>query len=40
MLVTTLLIFLALAVTVLILVPDNWRWNVFGLVMCYLIGLS
>ncbi|NPV40823.1 MAG: hypothetical protein HPY72_05700 [Anaerolineae bacterium] len=38
MLVNTLLIFLALAVTVLILVPDNWRWNVFGLVMCYLIG--
>jgi hypothetical protein len=38
MLVNTLLIFLALAVTVIVLVPDNWRWNVFGLVMCYLIG--
>jgi hypothetical protein len=38
MLVNTLLIFLTLAVTVIVLVPDNWRWNVFGLAMCYLVG--
>jgi len=38
MIINSLLIFLTIAVTVVIMILDDWRWKVFGLSMCYLIG--
>lgn len=38
MIINSLLIFFSLAVTVAILVPRDWRWEIFGLSMSYLIG--
>lgn len=38
MILNSLLIFFSLAVTVIIMVMDDWRWTIFGLSMCYLIG--
>jgi hypothetical protein len=38
MIINSLLIFFSLGVTVVVLVPRDWRWSIFGLAMSYLIG--
>lgn len=40
MIINTLLIFASIAVTILILVAKDWRWEVFGLSILYLIGFA
>ena len=40
MIINTLLIFASIAITVLVLVTRDWRWEVFGLSVLYLIGFS
>ena len=40
MIINTLLIFAAIAVSVVILVARDWRWEVFGLALLYLIGFA
>ncbi len=38
MIINSLLIFAAIAATLVIMILEDWRWTVFGLAMCYLIG--
>jgi len=40
MIINSLLIFVSIGVTVVILVPRDWRWSIFGLAMTYLIGFT
>jgi hypothetical protein len=38
MIINSLLIFSAIAMTLVIMILEDWRWTVFGLAMSYLIG--
>ncbi len=40
MLINTLLIFISIAVTVILLVASDWRWTIIGLSLCYLISFA
>jgi hypothetical protein len=38
MIANSLLILITFAVTIVLLIMDDWHWTIFGLSMCYLIG--